>query len=33
MKAIRFAILFLLVVDLASAQVDRITGKSFATRS
>src|SRR5215472_13788767 len=33
MRAIRFAIFFLLVVDLASAQIDRITGKSFATRS
>ena len=33
MRASRFAIFFLLVVDLASAQVDRITGKSFATRS
>ena len=33
MKAIRFAILFLAIVDLASAQIDRITGKSFATRS
>src|SRR5438105_2017836 len=33
MKASCFAILSLLVVDLASAQIDRITGKSFATRS
>src|ERR1044072_5615810 len=33
MKAIRCAILLLLVADLASAQIDRITGKSFATRS
>ena len=33
MRAIRFAIFFLLIVDLASAQIDRITGKSFATRS
>src|SRR3954470_23221089 len=33
MKAMRFAVLFLLVVDLAPAQIDRITGKNFATRS
>ena len=33
MKAIRPAIVLLLVADLASAQIDRITGKSFATRS
>src|ERR1051326_7015955 len=33
MKAIRCAIVLLLVADLASAQIDRITGKSFATRS
>jgi gamma-glutamyltranspeptidase/glutathione hydrolase len=33
MKAIRFAVLFFLIVDLASAQIDRITGKNFATRS
>src|SRR5205823_204819 len=33
MKAMRFAAVLLLVVDLASAQIDRITGKSFATRS
>src|SRR5438270_12827318 len=33
MKASCFAILSLLVVDLASAQIDRITGRSFATRS
>src|ERR1051326_4593843 len=33
MKAIRCAILLLLVADLASAQIDRITGKSFSTRS
>src|SRR5258708_23113018 len=33
MKAIRFVVALLLMVDLASAQIDRITGKSFATRS
>ena len=33
MKAIRFFLPMLLAVDLASAQIDRITGKSFATRS
>ena len=33
MRAIRFVIFFLFVVDLASAQIDRITGKNFATRS
>src|SRR5690348_4506764 len=33
MRAIRFVILFLLIADLATAQVDRITGKAFATRS
>jgi gamma-glutamyltranspeptidase/glutathione hydrolase len=33
MRAIRFVIFFLFVVDLASAQIDRITGRNFATRS
>src|SRR3989440_6459296 len=33
MKAIRLVVVFLIVVDLAAAQIDRITGKSFATRS
>src|SRR5712664_4620777 len=33
MKAIRFVVALLLMVDLASAQIDRITGKNFATRS
>jgi len=33
MRAIRFAIFFLLIVDPAWGQIDRITGKSFATRS
>src|SRR4030095_10884214 len=33
MKAIWFGLVLLLVVDLAPAQVDRITGKGFATRS
>jgi gamma-glutamyltranspeptidase / glutathione hydrolase len=33
MKAIVCAILVLAIVDLASAQIDRITGKNFATRS
>src|SRR5256714_1874714 len=33
MKAIRIAAVLLVVVDLASAQIDRITGKHFATRS
>src|SRR6267142_1880927 len=33
MKASRVAIVLLVIVDLASAQIDRITGKSFATRS
>ncbi len=33
MKAIRFAVLLFAIVDLASAQIDRITGKNFATRS
>src|SRR5436190_8025860 len=33
MKAMRFAAVLLLVVDLASAQIDRITGRHFATRS
>src|SRR5437660_3535448 len=33
MRAIRLVILLLLVCHVASAQIDRITGKSFATRS
>src|SRR3989475_9602071 len=33
MKAIRFVVALLFIVDLAPAQIDRITGKSFATRS
>src|SRR5436853_7007179 len=33
MSAIRCAILFLTIAGIASAQIDRITGKSFATRS
>src|SRR5256885_9540844 len=33
MKAISCATVLLLIVDLSSAQIDRITGKSFATRS
>ena len=33
MRAIRFVIFFLFVVDLVSAQIDRITGRNFATRS
>jgi gamma-glutamyltranspeptidase / glutathione hydrolase len=33
MRSIRFVVLLLSVVDLASAQIDRITGKNFATRS
>src|SRR5262249_183867 len=33
MKVVRFAILILVAVELARAQIDRITGKSFATRS
>jgi len=33
MRAIRFVIFFVLIADLASAQIDRITGKAFATRS
>src|SRR5256714_1457815 len=33
MRAFRFLVLILLAVDLASAQIDRITGRSFATRS
>src|SRR5256714_9303280 len=33
MKAIWVAAVLLVVVDLASAQIDRITGKHFATRS
>src|SRR6266852_1420095 len=33
MKAIRYVVALLLMVDLASAQIDRIAGKSFATRS
>jgi gamma-glutamyltranspeptidase/glutathione hydrolase len=33
MKAIRFVVLLLAIADLALAQIDRITGKNFATRS
>ena len=33
MRSIGFVVLLLSVVDLASAQIDRITGKNFATRS
>jgi gamma-glutamyltranspeptidase/glutathione hydrolase len=33
MRVLRSFILFLLVVDLAPGQIDRITGKNFATRS
>src|SRR5436305_9196107 len=33
MSAIRCAILFLTIAGIASAQIDRITGKGFATRS
>src|ERR1700738_3285677 len=33
MRSIRFIVLLLSIVDLASAQIDRITGKNFATRS
>jgi gamma-glutamyltranspeptidase/glutathione hydrolase len=33
MRAIRFVIFFLFVVDLVPAQIDRITGRNFATRS
>ena len=33
MKVVRVAILILVAVDLAPAQIDRITGKGFATRS
>ncbi len=33
MNAIRFVAALLLAVDLASAQIDRITGRNFATRS
>src|SRR2546423_6652512 len=33
MRAFRFLVLILRAVDLASAQIDRITGRSFATRS
>src|SRR5437879_6004877 len=33
MRAIRSAILLLLLGHIASAQIDRITGKNFATRS
>src|SRR3984893_7513704 len=33
MRAIRFVIFLLLFANLASGQIDRITGRSFATRS
>src|SRR4029077_4946624 len=33
MRAIRFVIFLLLFADLASGQIDRITGRNFATRS
>src|SRR5262245_30878163 len=33
MKVVRVAILILVAVDLAPAQIDRMTGKSFVTRS
>src|ERR1700680_3462755 len=33
MRAIRFVIFLLLLADFASGQIDRITGRNFATRS